>query len=423
MVNPLQNLDVYLVGGAVRDELLRLEVKDRDWVVVGATPEEMVARGFRPVGKSFPVFLHPDTREEFALARSEKKIASGYHGFAFASGPHVTLEQDLRRRDLTMNAIAKGRDGKLIDPFCGIEDIRSGRIRHVSEAFSEDPVRVLRIARFAARFHRQHFRIEPDTFRLVRRMVNNGEVDTLVPERVWQETESALRGGSCRVFFWELQRCGALRRIMPEVDRLFGIPQCRDSYVEADVGLHTLRLLDIAETMTDDPCILFSVLVHALGKGLTPKNRLPAHKGHPKRGVKQLAVLCERLHLPRKYPVFAAQVCQYSPYYRQLGSLGPDRILGLLEKLDSFRNPSVVPAFATSCAVLECGRVDFQEPAHEQSGLLACHQAARSIDVSAIASLHSKGDQIKAAIRRQRINAIKAVQARPVPIVGQETAH
>ncbi len=288
-------MQVYLVGGAVRDALLGLPVKERDWVVVGGTRDELLRMHYREVGRDFPVFLHPDTREEYALARLERKVAPGYRGFAVEFGPEVTLEEDLARRDLTINAIARAADGTLIDPHGGRRDIESRTLRHVSAAFTEDPVRVLRVARFAARFGRLGFRVAPETLDLMRSMVGRHEIDSLVPERVWLETEKALRESAAATFFTVLRECGALEVIYPEIDALFGVPQPPRWHPEIDTGVHTLMALDQALGLSDDTRVRFAALVHDLGKAQTPRSEWPAHRGHEERSAALIGALASRL--------------------------------------------------------------------------------------------------------------------------------
>jgi tRNA nucleotidyltransferase (CCA-adding enzyme) len=291
-------MQVYLVGGAVRDERLGIPVNERDWCVVGATPADLTDKGYKQVGRDFPVFLHPESGEEYALARTERKTAAGYHGFEFLTSPDVTIEDDLGRRDLTINAIAQDADGNIVDPYGGINDIDNRILRHVSSAFIEDPVRVLRVARFAARFAALGFRIAPETMQLMRSMVTDGEVDALVPDRVWKETESALAGNNSRVFFEVLRECGALRVLFPEVDVLFGIPQPEKWHPEIDTGLHVMMVLEQAEKLSTDLEVRFAALVHDLGKGTTPKRVWPSHAGHEQRGVKMIRSFAKRLPVP-----------------------------------------------------------------------------------------------------------------------------
>ena len=292
-------MDVYLVGGAVRDELLGLPVRERDWVVVGATPAMLTAAGYRPVGKDFPVFLHPDTHEEYALARTERKSGVGYHGFTFNTAPDVSLEEDLARRDLTINAIARSADGELIDPYNGRADITARQLRHVSDAFVEDPVRILRLARFAARFHALGFTVAPATLALARELVAAGETDHLQPDRVWRETERALGEPAPHVYFEVLRATGALASVFPEVDRLFGVPQPRQHHPEIDTGVHTMLVLAAAAKLSTDVAVRFAALTHDLGKGETPSEAWPRHHGHEQRSVELVQAMAERLPLPR----------------------------------------------------------------------------------------------------------------------------
>ncbi|NOR36937.1 MAG: multifunctional CCA addition/repair protein, partial [Woeseiaceae bacterium] len=288
-------MQVYLVGGAVRDERLGLPVKERDWCVVGATPDELTGEGYKQVGKNFPVFLHPDSNEEYALARTERKTAAGYHGFAFDTSPDVTIEEDLSRRDLTINALAVDDSGELIDPFGGLQDLERRLIRHVSDAFIEDPVRILRAAKFAARFAHLGFRIAPETRDLMRQMVADGEADALVPDRVWKETESALAGPNPRLYFEALRACGALRVVFPEVDALFGVPQPVKWHPEVDTGVHTMMVVEQSEKLSDDVEVRFAALVHDLGKATTRLSELPSHPGHEQRGRKLIKGMVDRL--------------------------------------------------------------------------------------------------------------------------------
>ena len=386
MPDPEQHLDVYLVGGAVRDQLMGLDVKDRDWVVVGASPEKMIDLGFRPIGRDFPVFLHPHTSEEYALARTERKVSPGYHGFEFHSSPDVTLEQDLSRRDLTMNAIARDRSGNLVDPYNGAADIEAKTIRHVSEAFREDPVRILRVARFCARFHDRGFSVATSTRELMIRMVNDGEVDALVPERVWQELESAMSAASFSSFICELRTCGALQRILPEVDALFGVPQVAKYHPEIDTGLHTLMSLDAASRAGNDTLVVFGVLVHDLGKALTPKHDLPRHRNHEMRGLEPIRALCARLGVPGRYRDFALRVCEFHLHGHRIKELKPSTVLKLLEQLDGFRNPHQVARFAESCLADKRGRTGHESDSGEIVDILrAYHEAAMAVDGGEIA--------------------------------------
>ncbi|HET7757001.1 MAG TPA: multifunctional CCA addition/repair protein, partial [Steroidobacteraceae bacterium] len=330
---------VYLVGGAVRDRLLGLAVRERDWVVVGATPQELERLGYQPVGREFPVFLHPATHEEYALARLERKVAPGYRGFTTQSSPEVTLEEDLRRRDLTINAMAESESGELIDPYGGRADLDARLLRHVSASFVEDPVRVLRAARFAARFAAQGFRVADETLALMRRMSDSGELGALVPERVWQETERALGEAHPEVYFETLRTCGALKVIFPEIEALFGVPQPPRWHPEIDTGVHVMLALRYAAANGASGAVRFAVLTHDLGKALTPRERWPSHPGHEAAGVRLIEALCERLRVPgthRELGVLAAR--EHTRVHRAL-ELRPETVLGLLEECDAFRRP------------------------------------------------------------------------------------
>jgi tRNA nucleotidyltransferase (CCA-adding enzyme) len=329
-------MKTYLVGGSVRDELLGLPVKDHDYVVVGSTPEEMARRGYRPVGKDFPVFLHPQSQEQYALARTERKISRGYKGFEVYAAPEVTLQEDLARRDLTINAIAKDQDGNIIDPFNGVSDLEAGWLRHVSPAFSEDPVRVLRTARFAARFG---FRIAPETLALMNDMVHNGEVDALVPERVWQEFARGLMEHKPSRMFYALRECGALTRIMPEVDALFGVPQPAQHHPEIDTGLHSMLVIDYAASQNYSLPVRFAALTHDLGKGTTPPQEWPRHIGHEARSVQLVKDLCERIRTPNDERDLALLAARYHGDVHRAAELRPTTIADMLQAVDAYRKP------------------------------------------------------------------------------------
>ena len=399
-------MQVYLVGGAVRDELLGIPQRERDWCVVGARPEDLESQGYQRVGKDFPVFLHPDTREEYALARTERKTAPGYHGFAFDTSPDVTIEQDLERRDLTINALARDSEGTLIDPFGGREDIDKRVLRHVSDAFAEDPVRILRVARFAARFHDKGFRIAPETMQLMQRMVEAGEVDALVPDRVWKETERALRGDHVRVFFEVLRSCGALRVLFPEVDALFGIPQPERWHPEIDTGLHVMMVLDQAEKLSDALEVRFAALAHDLGKGTTPKYQLPSHPGHEIRGCKLIRRMTERLPVPKACRDLALLVAEFHTHCHRALELRSKTVVKVLEKTDAFRRPERFELFVITCEADARGRGGLENRLYPQAdffrGALA---AAQSVDAAAIASEYP-ARKIPAEIRRARRRAI-----------------
>jgi len=407
-------LEVYLVGGAVRDELLGREVKDRDWVVVGATPEAMIERGFKPVGRDFPVFLHPETGEEHALARTERKTGPGYRGFAFDCSPDVTLEDDLRRRDLTINAMARRPGGGLIDYFGGRADLEQGILRHVSPAFVEDPVRLLRTARLRARFG---YAIAAETRELLAAMVEQGEVDALVAERVWQELERALVEPYPALFIESLRGCGALARVFPEIDALFGVPQRREYHPEIDTGVHVLMALERARELSDDPVVLFAVLVHDLGKALTPPEQWPRHHRHELLGIEPIEALCCRCRAPKRYRDFARLVCRYHLHMHRLAALKPGTIVKLLEALGGFRETAHVDRFATACQADAQGRKGLKDKPYPQAELLKrCCEAARAVDAAAIARRAAaagtgdkpKGEAIGEALFQARCKAVKA---------------
>ena len=400
-------MEVYLVGGAVRDQLLGLAPKERDWVVVGATPEEMLARGFRMVGKDFPVFLHPETHEEYALARTERKTGPGYRGFRVHAAPDVSLEEDLRRRDLTVNAIAQTPDGRIIDPFGGVADLEARVLRHVSPAFVEDPVRILRTARFAAKLAPWGFRVAPETLELMRRMVASGEVDALVPERVWKETERALGEARPRRFVEVLRDCGALARLFPEIHRLFGVPQPPEHHPEVDTGLHTLLVLDRAAELSPSPPVRFAALVHDVGKGLTPKEGWPRHPGHEARGVPLVEAMCRRLRTPRAYRDLAVAVTRYHIHYHRAAELRPATLVDLFQALDAFRRPQRFTDFLLACEADARGRPGHEAHTPPQTPLLRrALAAARAVDVAALRAAGHEGADLGERIRQARIAAV-----------------
>lgn len=398
----------YLVGGAVRDRLLNRPVKDRDWVVVGATPEDMQQYGFRSVGKDFPVFLHPDTQEEYALARTERKTAKGYHGFQFHAAADVTLAEDLARRDLTINAIAEDTDGQLIDPYHGQRDIEQRALRHVSPAFAEDPVRILRIARFSARFAELGFTIADETLQLMRDMVAAGEVDALVPERVWQETIRALGEQTPARFFEVLRDCGALKVLFPSVDRLFGVPQRAEYHPEIDTGVHTMMVLTQAAQLSEDTEIRFAALVHDLGKGTTPQDELPRHHGHEQRSRDLVTALCEQYRVPNALRQTAEHVAEHHGRIHRAFELTPKSLLKLLNSTDAFRKPERFGKILTACIADARGRTGFEERAYPQANYCAdILKVCQDVDVQAIVAAGHKGERIREELHRQRINAIK----------------
>ena len=336
------SLKIFLVGGAVRDKRLNLPVYDRDWVIEGATPEELTAQGFQQVGKDFPVFLHPKSREEYALARTERKSGHGYTGFVTYFAPDVTLEQDLLRRDLTINAMAESADGTLIDPYGGLNDLNNKVLRHVSDAFHEDPLRVLRVARFAARFAHLGFHVAPETMALMAQMTADNELQNLTPERVWRETEKALITQSPQVYFQVLRDCGALAVLFPEIDNLFGVPAPEKWHPEIDTGIHTLMALAIAAKLTDEIDVRFATLTHDLGKGLTPPEYWPHHHGHGPAGVKLVEALCQRLRVPNAIRELAKIVAEYHDLIHTVEKLRPVTLLKLFDSIDVWRKPMPV---------------------------------------------------------------------------------
>ena len=406
-------MQVYLVGGAVRDALLGLQVKERDWVVVGSTREELLRLGYREVGRDFPVFLHPDTHEEYALARRERKTAPGYRGFTVEFGPEVTLEEDLARRDLTINAIAQASDGALFDPFGGKRDIESRVLRHVSPAFIEDPVRVLRLARFGARFSPLGFRIDPGTMSLMRSMVERQEVDALVAERVWQETEKALREPAASTFFEVLRECGALARIYPELEALFGVPQPPQWHPEIDTGVHTLMVLDQAVKLSPETRVRFAALVHDLGKGATPPAEWPGHRGHEERSVALIESLAARLRIPADYRELALIVARYHGIVHRAFELKPKTVVNFLEHSDAIRRPGRFAQALLACEADSRGRSGWEtRPYPQRDYLLAAREAAASIKPSAREIADRSGAQIAEQLHRRRLEAVAAVRER-----------
>lgn len=403
-------MNKYLVGGCVRDELLGLAVQDQDWVVVGATPAEMLKDGFQQVGKDFPVFLHPKTKEEYALARTERKTGPGYYNFAVDYDPSVTLEEDLARRDLTINAIAKAEDGTIIDPYHGQQDLQRKVLRHVSPAFIEDPVRILRVARFAARFASLGFTVAPETLQLMQQMVQDGEVDALVPERVWQEMQRALQEDAPEVFFLTLRACGALARIFPQLDCLWGVPQKPEHHPEVDTGAHMVLALQQIVKLSQKPEVRFAVLCHDLGKGNTPKDALPSHKGHEERGVKLIQEWCNQYHVPNHYRDLAVKVSRYHLHAHKAGELRADTIVKLFKSLDAFRNPEILEDFLLACQADSTGRLGRQDRPYPNGDFFRrAFVAANSIDVQAIVKNGLTGEKLGNAIFQERVRAVNTV--------------
>jgi tRNA nucleotidyltransferase (CCA-adding enzyme) len=409
-------MQVYLVGGAVRDALLGLPVKERDWVVVGSTRDELLGLKYREVGRDFPVFLHPDSHEEYALARLERKVSPGYRGFTVEFGPQVTLEEDLARRDLTINAIAKAEDGSLLDPYNGRRDLHARILRHVSPAFIEDPVRILRVARFAARFAPLGFHVAPETMALMRAMVDRGEVNALVAERVWQETEKTLHEPAASVFFKVLRECGALKVIYPEIDALFGVPQPEKWHPEIDTGVHTLMVLDQAVRLSTDVTVRFAALVHDLGKATTPHAEWPGHKGHEERSVALIEALSERLRLPNEYRDLSVIVARYHGNVHRAFELRPKTILGILEKTDAFRRPERFAQALLACEADSRGRLGLEQvPYPQREYLQAARDAAAAIKPTAQDIAEHAGPQIAERLHARRLEAITALAARIQP--------
>lgn len=377
-------MKIYLVGGSVRDEILGLPVTDHDYVVVGSSPDEMVRLGYRPVGKDFPVFLHPQSQEQYALARTERKVSRGYKGFEVYASPEVTLREDLARRDLTINSIAKDRDGNIIDPFDGVADLEAEVLRHISPAFTEDPVRVLRTARFAARFA---FHIAPETLALMSEMVHNGEVDALVPERVWQEFARGLMEHKPSRMFYALRECSALTRIMPEVDALFGVPQPAQYHPEIDTGVHVMMVIDHAASKNYSLPVRFASLTHDLGKGTTPPEEWPRHIGHEARSVKLVRDLCERIRAPNDVRDLALLVARYHGDVHRTAELRPATIANMLQGVDAYRKPERFEEFLQACSCDFHGRPGYAEKSYPQAERLReAFSAARGVDAGAIAA-------------------------------------
>ncbi|PPK73649.1 tRNA nucleotidyltransferase (CCA-adding enzyme) [Methylobacter tundripaludum] len=400
-------MEIYLVGGAVRDQLLGLPVKERDWVVIGETPESMVKQGFRPVGKDFPVFLHPQSREEYALARTERKTAPGYKGFTVHASPDVSLEQDLIRRDLTINAMAMTPEGLLVDPYGGRRDLERRIFRHISPAFAEDPVRILRIARFAARYADLGFTLAEETRVLMQSMVTAGEVDHLVPERVWAELFKALNEKSPSAFFYTLKDCAALDKIFPEISCLFGVPQPEKHHPEIDTGIHAMLCLEQAALLSPSPEVRFAALVHDLGKGLSPEANWPHHYAHETQGLPVLERMCARLRVPNSFKSLAMQVMQYHTHCHRAFELRASTITDMLAALGAYKPNNKLPEFLLACEADAKGRTGFEHSPYPQAGLLsAAAKEAASVDMSAILNSELKGADIGEAIRRLRIKAV-----------------
>jgi len=403
-------MKTFLVGGAVRDTLLNYPVKERDWVVLGETPESMVKQGFQPVGKDFPVFLHPQTHDEYALARTERKTAPGYKGFTVHASPEITLEEDLIRRDLTINAMAMDDQGNIVDPYHGEEDLKNRVFRHVSPAFSEDPVRILRIARFAARYSHLGFTIAEETLTLMKQMVSNGETDHLVAERVWAELVKALSEKTPSAFFHILKECNALQTIFPEIDQLFGVPQPKLHHPEVDTGAHSLLSLDQASVLSQKPEVRLAALLHDLGKAATDRSKWPSHHGHEQIGIPLLNQFCQRLRVPKSFKSLATLVMHYHTHCHRCFELKASTLTDMLSSLGAFKTTNTtLDDFILACEADSKGRTGLENKPYPQSAyLIAAADAACNIDTTSVLNSHLEGPQIGDAIRGLRISAIKS---------------
>lgn len=401
-------MKVYLVGGAVRDQLLGYPVHERDWVVVGATPEQLLEKKFRQVGKDFPVFLHPESNEEYALARTERKSAPGYYGFDCDFSDSITLEDDLARRDLTINAMAMDDKGELIDPYNGHQDLRDKLLRHVSPAFIEDPVRVLRVARFAARYHHLGFKLAEETRSLMYSMVKRGELTHLVPERVWQEFQRSLEERNPEQFIITLRACDALRIVLPELNSLFGVPNPYKYHNEVDSGIHTLMVLEVAVALDDDPIIRFAALVHDLGKALTPIQEWPKHHGHEELGVGVIEHLCARLRIPNEYRTLAVMVSRFHLMIHRLLELRANTIVKVLEQTDAFRRPKLFENLLIACQADAQGRgkiIDYQQMSQWSHLLSECAKVC----AQALITEGYEGKEIKNALHERRVACVQLI--------------
>jgi tRNA nucleotidyltransferase (CCA-adding enzyme) len=400
-------MEIYLVGGAVRDSLLNYPSSENDWVVVGATPEQMTDQGFKPVGQDFPVFIHPKSSEEYALARTERKSGHGYKGFEFYTSVDVSLEEDLIRRDLTINAMAQDNAGNIIDPFGGQKDLEKKRLRHVSEAFTEDPLRVLRVARFAARYHHLGFTIASETMALMKSIVAEGEMAFLVAERVWKETSRALTEHSPQVFIQVLRDCGALEALFPEVDALFGVPQRADYHPEVDTGIHTLMALEQSVKLSESSAVRFSVLVHDLGKALTPETVLPSHSGHEKSGLPLVKALCDRLTVPNSHRQLAMAVTEYHLHSHKAKELKPATILKLFQNIGALRDDRRLSDFLYCCEADARGRTGFEDITyHARDYLMAALSAVKKVDISDLVADGVTGIEIGRQLKQRQIEQL-----------------
>ncbi|BFU59944.1 MULTISPECIES: multifunctional CCA addition/repair protein [Rodentibacter] len=410
-------MEIYLVGGAVRDQLLGLPVKDRDWVVVGATPEILLSQGYQQVGKDFPVFLNPKTKEEYALARTERKSGSGYKGFICDFSPEITLAQDLIRRDLTINAMAQDAQGNIYDPYQGKTDLENRILRHISPAFAEDPLRVLRVARFAARFHHLGFQIAKETFQLMKQLTQSGELSYLTAERVWQETEKALTEKHPEIYFETLRKIGALNVLFPELDALYGIPNPVQHHPEIDSFVHTMLVLQQAVKLTQNQpkhyqsAVRFSAVCHDLGKALTPKEMLPHHYGHEKAGINPTRAFCKRFKVPTDYQELAELSCEYHTHIHKAFELRPETIIKLFNRFDVWRKPQRFQAFLLVCLADTRGRTGFEEREYPQIDYInTLLNIAANVDVQQVIADGFEKEGIRDELNRRRIKAVKETQ-------------
>ena len=401
-------MQIYLVGGAVRDSLLNIDLKDKDWVVVGSTPTHMNSLGYQSVGQDFPVFLHPKTKEEYALARTERKSGQGYKGFTCYAEADVTLEEDLLRRDLTINAIAQSDKGLLIDPYHGQEDLKNRLLRHVSNAFVEDPLRVLRVARFAARFHYLGFTIAPETMQLMKTLVSSGELSHLTSERVWQEWEKSLSSKHPDIFLSVLKECGALAVVLPEIDALFGVPQPEQWHPEIDTGMHTLMVSQQASLLSTSLPIRFAAQVHDLGKGMTPESEWPSHKMHCHTGIKVIKNLCKRVRVPNEYKELALLVCEHHTNVHRASELRAQTFIKIFDKMDLWRKPERLESILLCCQADHAGRLGLElNPYPQKERMESAFNAAQHVEVKEVVAAGFKGPEIRDELTKRRIEAVK----------------
>lgn len=414
-------MKTYLVGGAVRDQLLNLPIKDRDWVVVGASPQAMLDQGYKQVGADFPVFLHPDTQEEYALARTERKQGHGYQGFAVAFGPEITLEEDLLRRDLTINAMAQDASGEIVDPFNGKQDLENRILRHVSDAFVEDPLRVLRVARFAARFAHLGFTVAKETLDLMHDIALSGELQHLTAERVWQETERALSERSPAVYFESLKTCGALASTFAELDALFGVPQPEKHHPEIDTGIHSLLCLEQASKLSKEGEVRFAALIHDLGKGLTPEAHWPRHIAHEKIGLAPITALCDRLKAPNSYRELALKTCEFHTHIHKAFELKPTTIWKVFRALDALRRPERFESFLQACTADARGRTGFEDSAYPQADYFrSLLKVINDVSPQTFVQQGFKGAELGQAIEQGRIDAIATAKQQLISAINTQ---